>query len=244
MDAVAYQSLRELQGQHWWFVARRQIIDHLIRNFVKLPEKSRILEAGCGYGGNLALLRQFGELDAFEFEDSARAFATTLSNRPVAHGYLPDKAGFDGEHFDLIAMLDVLEHIEQDTASLQALHERLKVGGSILLTVPAVPWLWSKHDEIHHHKRRYSKASLEKALTDAGFAIDSIGYFNSLLFPVAVAQRMAQRIARSEAGVDSMPGRVLNNALRAVFAFERKLIGRFKFPIGLSLYAVARRIEA
>lgn len=240
MDDAAYHSLRDLQDRHWWFVGRREIIAKLIRSRVNLPAKSRILEAGCGYGGNLAMLQQFGELDAFELDDNARAHASALIQLPVMPGSLPDEVGYENQSFDLIAMLDVLEHIDDDLGSLVVLRDKLKTGGSIVLTVPALPWLWSEHDAIHHHKRRYTKASLEMVLKRAGLEVSSVGYFNALLFPLALVQRLALRLSRKRHDADTMPNHWLNRILGKVFVAERDLIDRINFPIGLSLFAIAR----
>jgi SAM-dependent methyltransferase len=242
MEAAAYRSLRDLQDQHWWFVGRRKIIAELISRFVLLPTRARILEAGCGYGGNLAMLSRYGELEAFEFEDDARAYASTRLNKPVAPGHLPDNLSFARESFDLIAVLDVLEHIDDDAGSLRALHERLRNGGSILITVPAVPWLWSEHDVLHHHKRRYTQAGLKRVLSEAGFELTSVNYFNSLLFPLALVERLASRFFGKKIEADAMPHPFLNTLLTQVFALETSLTGRLSLPIGLSLYAVARKL--
>lgn len=244
MDALAYHTLRDLQDRHWWFVGRRTIIEQLIRRFVKLPKSPRILEAGCGYGGNLAMLGKFGDLNAFEYEDEARAYASALSARPVEKGYLPDRVGFDNDRFELIAMLDVLEHIQDDAGSLRALRERLTDGGSLLVTVPAMPWLWSEHDEVHHHKRRYTKATLQKLLRESGFELVSTGYFNTLLFPLALLQRLAARLFRIPHRVETLPQRHVNSLLSRIFGFESRFVGRVTAPVGLSLYAVARQARA
>ena len=188
------------------------------------------------------MLGQFGDLHAFEYEDGARAYASTLLNKPVAPAFLPDNIGFTGDTFDLVAMLDVLEHIEDDVGSLRALRERLREDGSILITVPAVPWLWSDHDEIHHHKRRYTKAGLRQVLQQAGLKVDHVSYFNTLLFPLALAQRLASRFSSKKFAGDSMPSRFVNGMLKSVFAFENRLAWRINLPVGLSLYAVARRV--
>jgi SAM-dependent methyltransferase len=243
MDAIAYRSLRDLQDRHWWFVGRLSIVSHLIRRFTQLPQRSRILEAGCGYGGNLRMLEQFGDLHAFEVEDQARAYASTFVKRPVVHGLLPEKVGFENESFDLVAVLDVLEHIDDDLGSLRALRERLTEGGSLMLTVPALPWLWSEHDEIHHHKRRYTKAGLKRVLREAGLEPIVIGYFNTLLFPLAMVQRLALRLTGGRHRTDEMPPTLLNGVLSKLFAFERHLVGRVPLPIGLSLYAIARQAQ-
>ncbi len=239
MEAVAYTALKTLQDRHWWFDGRRQILSALIRRFIPHRGDLKILEAGCGYGGNLPMLAQFGTVDCFEFDNSAREYAAGLLGRPVAYGHLPDQPGFEDRQFDLVAMLDVLEHIDDDVGSLKSLGGLLSQSGRILITVPAMPWLWSKHDEVHHHKRRYTKRSLNRALRAAGLEPVRIGYFNSILFPLAVAQRFAQKIRNSQSPVDELPPRPLNSVLAKVFAFERKIVGKIPMPIGLSLFAIA-----
>jgi SAM-dependent methyltransferase len=241
MEVAAYQSLRDEQDRHWWFVGRRRIVAQLIKRFVPLPSKARVLEAGCGYGGNLEMLGELGEVQAFEFDDDARAHAASLLRQSVAFGRLPDAIGFEHERFDLIAMLDVLEHIDDDVGSLRTLLDRLAPGGSLLLTVPAVPWLWSHHDVLHHHKRRYTRAVLAQRLHEAGYEITGIGYFNSLLFPLALAQRLFARLLGGGETDHAAPAEPVNSILATIFSFEGALLGRIRFPIGLSLFAVARK---
>ena len=238
MDRAAYTSMSEQEGDHWWFVARRAIIDSLIRSHVPLPDDARILEAGCGTGGNLALLAAHGALDALEYDPQARALAAARGiARRVEPGMLPDAIGFGDTSYDMIALLDVLEHVDDDVGSLRALGGRLAQGGRILLTVPAVPWLWSDHDALHHHKRRYTHERLVAVAQEAGLAVQASGYFNTLLFPLAVAQRMTHQLFRREAALDARPAPWLNRGLERIFAAERHLLGRLRFPIGLSLYA-------
>jgi SAM-dependent methyltransferase len=203
-----------------------------------LPDDARILEAGCGTGGNLDLLRQFGAVDALEYDAQARAIAAARGVAHVEAGALPDAIGFGDTRYHLIALLDVLEHVERDRESLAALGARLAPGGRLLVTVPAVPWLWSDHDVLHHHKRRYTAQGLARVVGDAGLKVEASGYFNSLLFPLAVAQRVAHSLLRRDGGLDARPAPWLNRALQGVFAAERHLLGRLSFPIGLSLYAV------
>lgn len=241
MDAIAYQALKTLQDRHWWFEGRRQVLAALIENFLPRTENPGILEAGCGYGGNLPLLQQFGHVECFEFDDAARAHASSLLGRPVAFGHLPDQPGFPDRRFDLIAMLDVLEHIEDDASSLTSLRNLLGEGGRIVITVPAMPWLWSRHDELHHHKRRYTKKTLQVVLGQAGLRTVACGYFNSLLFPLAVGQRFAQRLIAAERPLDAMPPAFVNDLLLTVFSMERRLIGKVAMPAGLSLFAVAEK---
>ena len=238
MDRAAYTSMNAQEGEHWWFVGRRAIIDNLIRTHVGLPAQARILEAGCGTGGNLALLAAHGAVDALEYDEEARAIAAAGGLGQVEGGALPDAIGFGSTSYDLIALLDVLEHVDQDRASLAALGARLSGGGRMLVTVPAVPWLWSHHDVLHHHKRRYTQAGLVDVATAAGLRVDACGYFNSLLFPLAVAQRMAHQLLHRQAALDARPAPWLNRSLQQIFMAERHLLDRIRFPIGLSLFAV------
>ena len=240
MDRAAYDGMSAIENRHWWFVARRSIIASLIDR-IDLPEVPRILEAGCGTGGNLELLADYGQLDAFEYDDDARALSAAKGICPVRFGALPDRVDSGNAPYDLIAMLDVLEHIDDDRASLATLGTLLARDGRMIVTVPAVPSLWSNHDVLHHHKRRYTRDGLSAVFAAAGLVVEDIGYFNSLLFPLALAQRLAARVTGSEQPVDSLPAKPLNAALQAVFSAERHMLGKVRFPIGLSLYAIARR---
>lgn len=238
MDRSAYTSMSVQEQDHWWFVARRAIIDSLVRTHIPLPSDARVLEAGCGTGGNLPLLAQYGALDALEYDADARALAAARGLCRVEAAALPGEIGFGERCYDLIALLDVLEHIDEDEASLRSLGARLAPDGRLLLTVPAAPWLWSDHDVLHHHKRRYTHDSLLKVIKAAGLKVEKSGYFNSLLFPLAVAQRFAHQLLRRETPLDARPSPPVNAVLQRIFAAERHLLGRFPFPAGLSLYAI------
>lgn len=241
MEMSAYESMRDSQDAHWWFVGRRNLVRSLIDRLVKLPRNADVLEAGCGFGGNLRLLEGYGKLHAFEYNDKARAYAAERTSGPVMRGALPHRIGFGDKTFDLIALLDVLEHIDDDLASLIALRDRLTSSGSLVITVPAVPALWSRHDVMHHHKRRYSKSQLEDVLTKAGLVLRGIGYFNSLLFPLAMTQRLVSKLGNFDVDANASPPRPLNKLFGAIFSLEARLLGWLKFPIGLSLYAVVQK---
>src|SRR6185312_16486006 len=113
--------------------------------------------AGCGSGGNLPMLAEFGEVSAFELDEAQLQRARERGIGTIARGSIPDALPFEGQRFDLVVMLDVLEHLEDDHAGLAAVLTRLAPGGFFLATVPAFPMLWSSHDVSHHHFRRYSR---------------------------------------------------------------------------------------
>lgn len=238
MERAVYDRMDELEANHWWFAARRDIIRAIIQRLIPLTNEARILEAGCGTGGNLAMLAEYGRLDAFEYDEAAREASERKSGLEIPFGALPDQIPFGDTTYDLIGLFDVLEHIEDDQPALEALGNRLTPNGRILVTVPAFPWLWSKHDERHHHFRRYTKASLSKVAKAAGLNVERSFYFNGFLFPVAVAARGVKAILRRDIPDDALPSPFMNKALYRVFATERHLIGRIPMLAGLSLGSI------
>lgn len=241
MEHAVYDRMNELEAEHWWFVARRRIISALIDRTLPSRNGAAILEAGCGSGGNLRMLSRFGRVDAFEFNELARRRASEKTGLDIRFGALPQELPFDDRKYDVIGLFDVLEHVEADRDSLAALGERLADNGRLLVTVPAFPRLWSRHDERHHHFRRYTRDSLAQVAKAAGLKVTYSSYFNSLLFFGAVATRALKRMTRSEVPDDSMPPGWLNATLTRIFSLERHLVGRIRMPVGLSLVAVLEK---
>lgn len=241
MDRAVYQAMAAEEDTHWWFLGRRAALQGLIARKAAPPDWGRVLDAGCGSGGNMAMLGRFGAVEGVEYDADARLIASERGVGPVKAGALPDGLDVPDDTFDLIGLFDVLEHVEQDVASLQALGTKLTQDGRLVVSVPALPWLWSDHDVAHHHFRRYTKATLKRAIADAGLTLDGCGYFNTLLFPVALLQRGVQKLTGLGAGAAAQPAGPVNAALAAIFGAERHLVGRVPLPIGLSLWAIARK---
>ena len=238
MDRAVFERMAALEEKHWWFAARRNIIQAILSRCATLPDAPRILEAGCGTGGNLDLLGGFGTVDAFEFDVAARETAISKSGLAVEYGALPNDIPFASRSYDAICLFDVLEHIEDDVGSLASLRARLTDGGCIVLTVPAFPALWSRHDERHHHFRRYTSKSLAVVAHSASLRVVQDGYFNTALLPLAVAARTVNGLLKREVADEAMPGPLVNKGLYSVFSAERHLIGRARMPLGLSLFAI------
>lgn len=240
MDRAIYERMAQVDASHWWFVARRRIVSHFLRTHLPRGDAPlRILEIGCGTGSNLTMLQAFGEVEAIEPDDGARRVALDRFDVAIGDGMLPDGLAVPDATYDLIVMLDVLEHVEDDTAALEQVRRKLKPGGRLLLTVPAMPWLWSSHDEAHHHFRRYTARTLVGALTAARYTIHHQSYFNTLLFPVVCAARLVGWLTGRTGGDDAMPGALANRVLTAIFASERSIVPRRSLKFGVSMLAFA-----
>jgi SAM-dependent methyltransferase len=239
MERIVYRQMAELDERHWWYRARREILAALIRREVDPPAKAKILEIGCGTGHNLAMLGEFGRVDALELDGEARGLAERRLGRSVMSAPLPELAGVLDRHYDLIGAFDVIEHIDDDHGAIASIATKLKTGGKLVVTVPAHQWMWSAHDVVNHHKRRYSRSALKKLIEGSSLKLEKIGYFNSLLFPLAIAERLASKLRGKEDADLTLPPAPLNAALERTFAAERHLVGRLPLPPGLSLFAVA-----
>jgi hypothetical protein len=144
---------------------------------------------------------------------------------------------------DLILLLDVLEHILEDASALKYVATLLKPDGRVLITVPAFNLLWSDHDRTHHHCRRYTKNGLDRVLREAGFEIERITYFNTILFPVILVARLIGNLLpgrHSPSGDVSMPGQAANAFLTKLFGSERYLLRKANLPVGVSVMAIAK----
>jgi SAM-dependent methyltransferase len=238
MDRAIYDRMAEIDGGHWWFIARRRIVAALIARQAPLKPGARILEVGAGTGSNIAMLQHFGRVDAIEPDSAARALASERGGIRVTGGFLPDEVEIEDGAYDLIVLLDVLEHIEDDVGSLTMLSRKLAPGGRMVLTVPAAPWMWSAHDVAHHHKRRYTTKTLRAAFAVAGLRVRHVSHFNSLLYPLIAAVRLAGRLTGRGGGDDALPPAPVNALLGALFGAERHWVTWASFPAGVSLLAV------
>ncbi len=240
MDPKAYAQMAEIEDHHWWFVARRAILSRVIRS-LHLPEQPQILDVGCGSGGNLPMLICHGQVWGMEYSPIAREQAQSRGLATIEAARLPDQIPFAELQFDLITMLDVLEHLDQDVATLQALQSRLKPNGWLMLTVPAYQFLWSQHDVLNHHKRRYNRKHLIQVVQQANYRIRYSSYFNFFLFPLVLAIRLLQRLTRQTETDDlSIPSPVINRVLKQIFGFEQYLLGTLSLPFGVSLVLLAQ----
>lgn len=242
MDEAVYQRMAEVQSTHWWYEGRRHILGSVISR-LQLPKNARILEAGCGTGANLALLKTYGQVEGFEPFDFAVSKAAEVSGCVVKSGLLPKGIPFEGP-YDLIGAFDVIEHVEPDLDSLKSLVSITKQGGYGVFTVPAFPFLWSRHDEVNHHFRRYRRDEFKTLLEQAGYQVELISYYNFFLFPAVVAVRAVKKLLKikdtPDEALPKLPG--LNAALKMLFSSEACLLRFLSLPFGISIIAVGRKL--
>jgi SAM-dependent methyltransferase len=244
VDKNIYEYMLQVEKEHFWFVGRRRILKLVLDGILPPGRESAILELGCGTGGNIDLLSSYGDYFGLEpFPDAAQA-AALRSGAKIIRGDLPDNIPFRGETFDLVAMLDVLEHLDDDAKALEAARSLLKPGGCALITVPAFMHLWSAHDRAHHHRRRYRRLEVARLVAQAGFKLERATYFNTFLYPLVATTRLAGRVTGREKGNGDlfMPNPVANRALTAIFSSEAACLGALDFPFGVSILAVGRRM--
>ncbi|RYX97691.1 MAG: class I SAM-dependent methyltransferase [Comamonadaceae bacterium] len=244
MSPDAYTQMARVQSTHWWFVARREILRSQI-SALNLPPKADILEVGSGTGANLGLLLEFGQVTGLEMNAEAIELAKSHSAEVrmrvnLLQGTCPKDLPSVHQTFDLICLFDVLEHIPDDEQTLAALRLLLKPGGKIMLTVPAHQWMFGPHDVTLHHQRRYSRSTLQSVCESSQLVVEKISFFNMLLFPLALAGRCFDILARrNESSGSGVPAAPVNRLFKAVFASERHLLRKMPLPAGLSLLLVA-----
>jgi SAM-dependent methyltransferase len=227
-----------VEDRHWWYLGRRRIVTAVLAR-LNLPKPARVLDAGCGGGGNLGALALFGAVTGLEPAPEAAAAARAREIGEVVDGSVEAMPFADGS-FDVSTALDVIEHLDDDVAGLRELRRVTGPRGHLLVTVPAYQWLWGPHDVANEHRRRYARPSLLAAAEDAGWRPIRLSYFNCLLLPAVAAHRLLQRrrigdeapevsdFERTPAWLDP----VLELPLRAESA---AIAAGLRIPAGLSL---------
>ena len=243
VEAALYEQFDRLEDSHWWFSGRRAVVREVLRR--KLPRRAglHVLDVGCGTGGMLQMLRELGSVAGIDTSEAALRHARERlgPDVPLQLGALPDGLP-PGQTFDLVTAFDVIEHIPDAPAALRAVRGALRPGGALAVTVPAYQFLWSRHDELNHHCRRYTAPLLRRHLEEGGFRMAWSSYFNTLLFPPIAAVRLLRKLIpeRGEAGSDlEETPRPLNRVLEALFSSERLVVPRARLPFGVSLIALA-----
>jgi SAM-dependent methyltransferase len=242
MDRDFELQTHRAEERHWWYRGRRKVLARVFAE-LGLPHPARILDAGCGSGRNMVELARLGTVTGIELSGTSVTLARERGVGEVIEGSVLEMP-FETGSFDLAVSLDVIEHLDQHLEALRELRRVVAPGGALLVTVPAYGWLWSGHDEINHHFRRYTRRSLQRVAQQAGWQQVRTTYFNSLLLPVAILLRALDRWSTktTESSLDLwVPPEPVNRTLELPLDLEAALIGRGgRIPAGLSLLAVFR----
>jgi len=243
MKEVMYDYFYQIEDKHWWFQGRRKIVMELIDKYYKKTPGAKVLDVGCGTGMMLKYLSKYGEVWGTDKDPKAIEYSKTKApNTEIISGSIPEKIP-EGK-FDLVTALDIVEHIERDVEALKVIFNTLKNNGVLVMTVPAYQFLWSTHDEINEHKRRYQLPELKEKLERAGFNIIKISYYNVLLFlPIAFFLLLKKLFGskKPKSHFEKMPNYIVNWLLEKIFSSERYLLPFFNFPLGVSIIAIASK---
>ena len=235
------QAMLSSDEHHWWYRGRRRILRAELER-LHLPTGARLLDAGCGSGRTLDDLARYGRVSGIDLSPEAVEAARRRGHADVRVARV-EELPFEDATFDVVTCLDVVEHTPDDRATLAELRRVTRPGGVLIVTVPAYQALWSWHDVVNRHFRRYDSAAMRKAAHMAGWEIVSDTHFNGLLLAPAAAVRIAQRRRRSHTGSDlGLTPAALNGVLELPLRVEARVIAAgVRIPAGLSLLTVARR---
>jgi 2-polyprenyl-3-methyl-5-hydroxy-6-metoxy-1,4-benzoquinol methylase len=235
MEPELFRLLERIEGS-WWYRGRAAAVHAALKKVGLKSKPKKALDVGCGFGGMCdELLRVSEQVYAWEPHLAAHEALRTRRYAGIFH----DEQGALVESYDLVGMFDVLEHMKDDFGFLERLRGSLTPAGRIIITVPAFSFLWSVHDELNHHYRRYTKQSLTQLLLRSGYELEFISYWNALFFLPAAIVRLAGRTG--ESALDA-PHR-LNKLLLAIIRAEIVVMRRISLPFGTSLVAVAHKFK-
>ena len=244
MREAELQALLAADERHWWYRGRRRVLNAVLAG-IELPPRARLLDAGSGSGRTLDELAEYGSVAGVELNPVGVEAARTRGHTDVARAPI-EAIPHPDSSFDAVTCLDVIEHTPDDVRSLLELRRVTRPGGALVVTVPAYPRLWSRHDEVNRHYRRYTRRMLRRAAQAAGWRVERMTGFNAAYLLPAAAVRIARRGDGSESAEDrsselALTPPALNGLLELPLRAEAALIARgFSLPAGLSLLAVLR----
>jgi SAM-dependent methyltransferase len=244
MQRHTYSIMYGVEGSHWWFVGRRRIIRSFIEKIARNTGETRplrILDVGCGTGANLEMLAEYGEAEGVDVSPEALDFCRERGLSNVRLG-AAERLPYEDDSFDLVTALDVVEHLDDDTAGLREMRRVLRPGGRAMLFVPAFMFLWGVQDDVSHHRRRYRLAGLSETVRAAGFEVERATYANISFFgPILLGRLLMRATGLRPVSENNINVPALNGILGRLFGAESSLLRRMNFPFGVSAICVARR---
>jgi SAM-dependent methyltransferase len=249
MDDLSYLQTHALEERHWWFMGMREIYR---KQLAALPRSGpwKTLDVGCGTGGNLALLEEFGPSWGLDYSPAAASFTRSRGWKRITVGSA-EAIPHPDETFGLVTAFGVIEHVPDDVGMLREMLRVTRPGGHLLFMTSAHRWLWSVHDDAVHHLRRYRRSELEACVDAAGWRVEQLSYVNAFLFPPIAAVRLIQRLLpKGDPDADrgmsgfGLPPRPLNRALAGLLSLEGSLMRRMNLPMGVGFICRARKEPA
>lgn len=240
MEDYLYKDLYNFEDKHWWHISKRDICLKLISQYTN-GKKLKMLDIGCGTGKNVESFNSQGECWGVDYSRRALQFCRKRKLKNVVQGSA-EKLPFPSHSFEVVSLLDVLEHVDEEK-TLQEAYRVLKNNGLMIITVPAFSWLWSEWDVVLHHKRRYSLPSLKQILKTHQFEVKKISYLYSfLVIPVFLIRSIKSRFLKYEYASDFKLGsKLVNRIFLWISRLESKLMLTTGLPFGTSLICVAQK---
>ncbi len=243
MNTEHYLLIARQEETHFWHKVRREIIrEALLRHLAPSAER-RILDVGCGPGGNILVLGDFGRVTGLDIAELPLSFAATRGFAELKQASA-EALPFPDASFDLVSGFDVFEHVIDDERAFAEASRVLRPGGLIVLTVPAHRWLWSRHDEAYAHMRRYAGSDLFDKLAAAGFRTAESSHFMMPAVPAHLLRKAVDAVIpppEHAPSYDFIPPAPVNAALTALLRIEKRLMRAVPLPFGSSLLVVARK---
>jgi SAM-dependent methyltransferase len=239
----------DVEDRHWWYVGNHENFIKILQKYQIIKNGINVLDAGCGTGGWLQVLKNNCDVNETGLDNRKIAIelAATRSIKNLVLGDI-NSYSFPTSTFDLITSFDVIYHRDvNESLAISNFYKSLKDNGFLLLTVPAFSFLHSKHDEVVHGKKRYTKKQIKILLENNGFEIVKLSYCVSLLFPVALIKRFADKLFSSknkDHNEVEMPSSFINRLFLSVMRLENFLLKYISFPIGLSVVVMAKKIKS
>ncbi|MDG1756451.1 MAG: class I SAM-dependent methyltransferase [Bacteroidia bacterium] len=245
MDQKFYQEYYKLEREGWWFKARLSILENYCQAIITNPDM-KILNVGAATGATSEMLSKYGKVTSLEYDEFCCKFLKEKTGIEAINASLTELP-FENNSYDMICAFDVIEHIENDNKAVEEIYRVLKPKGKYFITVPAFQSLWSNHDVVNHHFRRYKKKQLNKLIESTNLKIDHSTYFNFWLFiPISITRFILNNIPRKKdsnlSGSDNeilQSSNIINRILYRIFHSEKFLLRiNIKFPFGISILTI------